>query len=210
MMMEAAQDDVENRPAAQGEDHDELHQGKAATGLLRTGLRVLLQVGGRVGQLRRGAVHDLDGPALELRAGTDPAIGGLGGGLDGFFQPLLGEAQAGLDVGRIAFRDRRPALQRAQGLDLADHLAAGGPGFEHLPQKAFERQARREVALPAVGSLLLAGQERGGQQVADLVLELAQGGLAQGVDGAPAHSGQAGAEGGKEGSVHRAVYLPPY
>lgn len=163
MMLKAAQDDVENRPAAQGEEHHELHQGEAATRLLRTGLRVALLVGGRVGQLRRGAVHDLDGPALELGARADPAIGGLGGGLKGFFQPLLGQTQAGLDIGRIGFRDRRPARQGAQGLDVADHLAAGGPGFEHLPQKAFEGQAQREGALAAVESIFLAGQERGGQ-----------------------------------------------
>ena len=129
---------------------------------------------------------------------------------EGFFQPLLGETEAGLDIGRIVFRDRRQAVQRAQGLDLADHLAAGGPGFEHLPQKAFEGQAQGKVALAAVGALVFAGQERGGQQVAELVLELAQGGLAQGVGGAPAQGGQAGAEGGEEGSVHRAVYIPPY
>ena len=161
-------------------------------------------------QTSRGAVHDLDGTVLEPGTLAHPEIGGLGGGGEGFFQPFPGQTQAGLNVGRIALRDRRQALQSAQGLDLADHLAAGRLEFKHLPQKAFERQAQREVAFRAVGSLLLAGQKRGGQQVADLVLELAQGGLAQGVDGAPAQSGQAGAEGGEERRVHRAVSIPPY
>ena len=45
---------------------------------------------------------------------------------------------------------------------------------------------------------------------AGVLLELAQGGLTQVMGGAPAQSGQAGAEGGKERSVHRAVYIPPY
>ena len=70
-----------------------------------------------------------------------------------------------------------------------------------MPQKAFERQAQGKVALAAVGAIVFAGQERGGQQVAELVLELAQGGLAQGVDGAPAQRGQPGTERGKEGRV---------
>ena len=68
------------------------------------------------------------------------------------------------------------------------------------------------MALAAVGALVFAGQERGGQQAAELVLALAQGGLAQSGDGAPAPGGEAGAEGGEEGRAHRAVEvdLPPY
>ena len=80
MVMEAAQDDVEDRPAAQGKEHDKLQDGKAAAGLLRDGLGIALLVLRGVGQLGGGAVHDLDGTALESAAWAGAAIGGLGGG----------------------------------------------------------------------------------------------------------------------------------
>ncbi len=88
-------------------------------------------------------------------------------------------------------------MQAEEGLHLADDLAAGGLGFEHLPEEAFEGQAQAEDALTAVGTVLFGGEQRGGQQVAEVFLELAQGGLAHGVGGAAAQGGQAGAEGGK-------------
>jgi len=84
-------------PPPQGEEHQALQHGKTATRLLRTGLRIALLVGGRVGQLGRGAVHDLDGTALEPGTGAHPAVGGLGGGRQGLFQPLPGQTEAGLD-----------------------------------------------------------------------------------------------------------------
>lgn len=187
-MMQVAQQNVEHRPAAQGEEHHEFHHGKAATRLLGAGLRMGFLVGGRVGQL------------------SGRAVGALSGGAQGLFQPFLGQTQPGLDIGRIACRDGGQSPQSAQGLHLADHFATGRPGFEHLPQKAFEGQAQRKIALATVEPVLLAGQERGGQEVAELFLQLAQGGLAPGLGGAPAHSGQAGAPGRKEWRAHhRAV-----
>ena len=76
-------------------------------------------------------------------------------------------------------------------------------------RKHSKVRRRLKIALAAVGALVFAGQQRGGQQVAEVFLELGQGGLAQGVGGAAAQGGQAGTEGGEEGCVHRAVYIPP-
>ena len=43
-----------------------------------------------------------------------------------------------MDVGRIVFRDRRQAVQSAQGLGLADHLAAGRPGSVALSKEQYQ------------------------------------------------------------------------
>jgi hypothetical protein len=51
-------------------------------------------------------------------------------------------------------------------LHRSDHLAAGGLGFEHLPDKALESQAQREHPLPAVLALLFARQQLGRQEQA--------------------------------------------
>jgi hypothetical protein len=123
----------------------------------------------------------------------------LGGGGQSFFEPFFGQPLPGLNIGRIARLDRPFAVQAEEGLDLAHHLAAGGPGLEHLPEEAFEGQAQTEDPLPAVGALVLGGQQPGGQEVAQVLLELGQGGLAERLGGAAAQGGQPGAEGGKKG-----------
>ena len=102
-------------------------------------------------------------------------------------------------------------MQAQQGLDVADDFAAGGVGLEQLPDEAFEGQAQGEDALAAVGAFLHSGEQGGGEEVPQVFLELGQGGLAEGWDGAAAPGGQAGAEGGQERRVHhRAVSIPPY
>ena len=66
MMAQAAQDDVEDSPAAQGEQRHQFHDGKTAAFLLRGGLGIALLVLGGIGQLRGGAIGHFDGPALKL------------------------------------------------------------------------------------------------------------------------------------------------
>ena len=84
--------------------------GKPQPGFCRRA-EVALLVGGGVGQLRRGTVHDFDRAPLQGGAWVRPSFGGLGGGRQCFFQPLLGQTLAGLDIGRIALLDGRFAVQ---------------------------------------------------------------------------------------------------
>ena len=64
----------------------------------------------------------------------------------------------------------------------------------------------RETAMARVG-----GDADLLKEIAELFLELAQGGLAQGLSGAAAQGGQARAEGWEiRGMRHRAVYIPLY
>jgi len=113
-----------------------------------------------------------------------------------------------LDVGRIALIDRCPALQAQEGLDLTDDLAAGGFGFEQLPDEAFEGQAQAEDAVAAVGAVLLGGEQRRGQKIAQVLLELGQGGLAEVWGGAAAQRGQPGTQTREIGSMHsKYIYL---
>ena len=210
MVMEAAQNDVEDGPAGQGEERHKLHNGKSAARFLRRGLGVAFLVFAGVGQLGGGAVHHLDGAALELAAAAGPPIGGLGGGGQGFFQALLGQSLPGLDIGRVALINESPARQPKQGLNLAHDFAAGGLGFEYLPKEAFAGQAQRENALATIGAVVLRAEQRSGDQVAAVFLELAQRGLADGLGGPAAQGGQAGTPGGEIRCVHKAVYIPPY
>jgi hypothetical protein len=197
MVKPSCREDVKHGPASQGKEDQEFQQGKAATGLLAAGLGVTPLVGMGIGQLRGGAVHDFDRPALQGSAGLRSSFGSLSGGHPGFFQPFLGQALASLDIGRVAFIDWGAAAQAQERLDLAHHLATGGPGPEHLPDEAFQGQAQAKDALPAVGAVLLGAEERRRQKIAQLLLKLGQSGLSDGVGGAPAQNGQPGTEGGE-------------
>jgi hypothetical protein len=159
-------------------------------------------IAGGVGQLSGGTIHHQDSSARQLACAPGPALRALRGGAQGLFEPWTGQALAGLDVGAIAFLNGAAALKAEQGLDLANDLATGGLGIEHLPDKTFEGQAEAEDALAAVGAILLGAEERGGEQVAQVLLELGQGALAQGAGGPAAEGRQAGAPGGEVGSVH--------
>lgn len=210
VMVQAAHDHVEHGAAAQGEEHHELEDGEAAAFLLDRRLGIAFLVARRVGQLRRRAVHHFDRAAVELPPRSDPLVGSVGGAAQRLFQPLPGQAVARLDIGRVVRIDPPPAVQAEECLDVADHLAAGGGWVEQLPHEAFEGQAQAEDALATVGPLLGGRQERGREDLAQVVLELTQGGLAEGVGGAPAQGGQPGAEGGKERCFHirRYIYRP--
>jgi hypothetical protein len=77
---------------------------------------------------------------LDTWAGA--TIRGLNGGGEGLFQSFFGQAEPGLDAGRVAFIDVAAALQPEQGLDLSNDFPARGLGFEPLPEKALEGQAQ--------------------------------------------------------------------
>jgi hypothetical protein len=76
MVMEAAQDDVEDGPAGQGKQRDKPQDGKAAARLLRRGLGVAALVLPGVGQLGGRAVGHFDGTPVELAAWAGTAVGG--------------------------------------------------------------------------------------------------------------------------------------
>src|ERR1017187_6643463 len=110
-------------------------------------------------------------------------------------------------MGRVALINRGAALQAQPGLDLTDDLAAGGFGFEQLPDEAFEGQAQAEDAVAAVGAVLLGREQRCGQKIAQVLLELGQGGLAEALGGAAAQAARRGGEAGKQGvCIERYIY----
>jgi hypothetical protein len=179
MHVKIAGENVQNSSTGQGEKHCQLHHRKATPLLLSRGLRILQLILWSVGQLSGRAVHDLNGATLEAAASTGPAISGGGGGLPDFFQTLLRHALACLHVGRGAFVDWSMAQQAAQGLDVANYFTAGGAWIEHLPDKAFASQPQGERTVPAIGSVVFAGQEVDGDEFAEVLPKLKQCGLAQ-------------------------------
>jgi hypothetical protein len=113
-----------------------------------------------------------------LAAWAGATIRGLGGGGEGLFQSFFGQAEPGLDVGRVAFIDVAAALQPEQGLDLSNDFPARGLGFEQLPEKALEGQAQAKDAVAAVGTLVFGREQGRREEVAQVFLELGEGRLA--------------------------------
>lgn len=77
-------------------------------------------------------------------------------------QAIQRQSPSSLAISPRAFRDfsRRPGLlQRKKRLDLADHLATGTIGIEHLMKKRKEREADVVNAIPAVGTLVRLGEK---------------------------------------------------
>ena len=211
IVAQTPQGHVQDRPAGEGKEHHELQQGKAAAGFLGRALGIALLVLGRVGQLGAGAVGDLDGALPQAGAAPGAAVGRLGGHAQGLFETFAWQALAGLDIGRVAFVHRRAPLQAQEGLDVTDDFAAGGVGFEHLPEEALAGQAQVEDAVAAVGAFVGRGEHGRRQELPQVLLELSQGGLPKRGGRAAAQRGQAGTEGWEEGGLrHRAVVLPPY
>jgi hypothetical protein len=198
MRMEIAHDHVQDGPAGQGKQYRQLHHRETAARLLSSGLRVSFLMGWRVRQLGGGAINHFDWSALEVAAAASPLVGRPGGGGEGLGQTLRRQTLACLHVSRGAFVDQSAANQAGQRLDLANHFPTGRVGIEHLPDKALEGQAQGISALPAVGTLVLGGQHVVWDQLAQVLTELNEGGLAQTATGAATQGGQPGAKGGEE------------
>ena len=208
--VQVAHHHVQQRPAGQREEHHQLHHRETAPAFLPRGLRIVLLVGGGVGQLHRTAIHHLHRAALKLRAGTGPLFGRARRGRQHRGQTLQGEALPGLDVSGGAFVHRAPAVQAGQRLHLADDFAAGGVALEHLPEETLAGQAQGVETLAAVGALVGAGKEVAGKEIGQMPGQLLQRGLTEVTGGALAQGGEPGAEGGEERCGHRAVLLPLY
>jgi hypothetical protein len=156
-----------------------------------------------------GPIDDLDRTALQMAAGAGAPVRRLGGGMQRLLGSLPRQSLAGLHIGRIAFIHPAPSAQAEQGLDLPHDFAAGGFGLEHLPDETLESQAQTKDPVPAVGALVLGAEQRRGQEVAQVFLELGRGGLADGGNGPAAQGGEPGAPIGKVRCLHnKYIYLP--
>ena len=143
---------------------------------------------------------------LELTLLSHPRIRDLRGVDQGPFQAFQGQALARLHVGASAFIGRAAALGMIEGLDRPHDFTAGSPGFEHLPDKTFEGQTQAENALAAVGAFFRGSQEPGRQQPPQFFQQGREIQMAQGLGSAPDLRAEAGAPGGKKGSVHLVQY----
>jgi hypothetical protein len=73
---------------------------------------------------------------------------------------------------------------------VPDDLATGGARLEHLPDEAFECDAQAEDSMATIWSFVLAGEERSGQEAAEMCPKLFERAL-------PQTFGRAGAHGSK-------------
>jgi hypothetical protein len=127
------------------------------------------------------------------------------------FHSFPGQALAGLNVSRVVLVDGSAAVQPQKPLNLADDLPAGGARLEHLPDEAFEGQTQVEAAIAAIGTFICLGKKVNGDEGAQLLLELGQGGLAELLGNATARRSEFGAKSREERSSHTwAVYIPPH
>src|SRR6266849_4313393 len=88
---------------------------------------------------------------------------------------------------------------------MAGNFPARGPWIEELPKETFESQTEGEDALAAIKSFLLGREQRRGEQIAQLLLQLAEGGLTNRLSAAPTEGGESGTQGWEEGSEHRFI-----
>lgn len=147
-------------------------------------------------------IDDFDGAALELAARAGVPVGVLGRGAEHPLQALAGQAFAALAISAGVFIDGPASQQAKEGLDVADHLAAGAAGVKGLPEETLHRQAEVEDAVAAVEALVFLGQKIGRQDVVQEGFQLGQGGLADLLGGALAAGGQLGAPGGEKRRLH--------
>ena len=204
-------DHAQDGAAAQTKEHQEFDQRKAAAWLLAGGLRIAFLILFGVRKLGGGTIGHLDRASLKLALPADAPIRREGRVGQGFFQPFLGQALACLHIGRSALVNAALALGLKEGLDGADNLAAGGLGFEHLPEETFQGEPEAENTLATVGTRLGRRQEFRRQKLAQLLRQRRKVQLTQGLEGALSLGGQSGAQGRKERRRHhRAVDIPPY
>src|SRR5437867_2348205 len=154
MVVQVAEHDIKHGTAAQREEHHEFEDGKAAALLLGGRLWVAFLVFVGVRQLSGGGIDYFNRTAIELAAGADPAVGGLGGSAEGFFQSLSWQTLPGLHVAGVPLVNETSTVEAEQSLDMADDLAAGGFGSEHLPEEALEGEAQAKDPVAAVGALI--------------------------------------------------------
>ncbi len=150
------------------------------------------------------------GQKLHIDEGMDPVVVNFfAGGGERHPQALeegQGQTAAGLAVGAGAFVDPALVVQCKEGLDLANHLAAGAFGVEDLIEKTEEGASHRINTLPAVGACVSLGEHPGGQLRLNQLFQVGQALWSHLLDPL-AQSGQPGPEGGKEGGMHRPVYI---
>ena len=105
---------------------------------------------------------------------------------------------------------KRAPQQATQGLDVANDFTAGGAWVEHLPDKAFASQTQGERTIPAIGSVVFAGQEVAGDEFAEVLPKLKQCGLAQALHRTASQGGEPGSEAREVGGSHvgRHIYRP--
>lgn len=95
--------------------------------------------------------------------------------------------------------------QRVQALELAQNLAAGGVGLQHLPDPAPEGALEAEDPAAGVGTLRGFKQQVRRQGGSEGLLDLGKGGTTPGLDGlaeAGSQGSQLRAPGREEGGLH--------
>jgi len=141
--------------AQQGHDPD---NGETAArfldGLLGIGFLIFGGIGRSDGRAVSGK-HSFTAP--EVPSAND-ALSLRNDGFMNFLQTVQGQGGTGLTVRAGSIRGSRSAVALAQGLGLADGLAAGGAGLRHLPQKGPKGQAQVPEPLAGMLALVLLGQ----------------------------------------------------
>jgi hypothetical protein len=120
-----------------------------------------------------------------------------------------GESATSLGEGPGGERGDPGAGEFQEGAKVMAGFPEGGLGSEGLEEEEPEGAPEGEEAIATVGAGGLGLEEIGGEERGEEELEFGDGGGTDGAEAA-AERGQGSAEGGKEGSVHRAVVLPPY
>ena len=145
-----------------------------------------------VGQLSGGGLNDFHRTAIELAAGGDRAVAPKA-----FSSRSRGSRCRACTQAESPSSMESSTVEAEQSLDMADDLAAGGFGGEHLPKETFEGPAQAKDPVAAVRSLPRSPKAAGRAGGCAGALEAGWGWLGEGIErcGGPARPSGSGRRG---------------
>src|SRR5689334_13038437 len=160
--VQTAASKVEQGPAGQRKDAQQLHHRKTAAGLLSGGLGIRALVLGRVRHREIGAIDELKVTPSPAALGGDVAFQPIGQLFMNAQQGLIRQSCTSLTIGARVRRDVHLVAQCPPGLYLTYRLTAGRGRREHLGEKSPEGQQRAKEPLTTTPTVLLRAKQRVG------------------------------------------------
>jgi hypothetical protein len=143
-------------------------------------------------------VDDLDGPTGQIAMGAGALLRGRRGGFQCTFEANQGEALACGTIGTGSGTELLLAEQTKEGGELKGDTPEGGMGSEDLEDAGPEGAPEGVGTISAVGPLVGLGEELDREESGEEGVELAEGNLAQRVEGTTA-TAEEGLELGEKG-----------
>jgi hypothetical protein len=162
---------VQQSAGRKAENAHQFELRETAAGFLGPWLGISPLILRSVRQASGGPIDNFDTKAVPELAGFF-SLGRRGAAQAG--QNIPRQARPSLTVGAGAFIDVTVLVQCKEGLNLADHFAAGTIGVEHLIEEPKESASEAKDSLATVGPLVGLGQQGGRQEALEEQIQVAE------------------------------------